>query len=215
MALSSHYNWANHVAISVVNYRFVMSEARRITWKWKPEEKQAWPKGEWTDEPDKIQWLSDTGLVCLIVRNQIMGSLCGYVGIDETHPLFGLQWDNNDLPFRLISLRWPITYSGFCQKGCPPDKGICHQPEPGEPDQVWWFGFAADCWTDVAPYLYDIMLSSSPRNEQSYSYLLSNGAGYRNVDAIAEEVEKLSVQLAALKVQFPCTLLEEKPQYSV
>jgi len=55
-------------------------------WKWR--DKTEWPRGVWDDEPDKIQWTDEaTGRPCLIVRNQL-GGLCGYVGIDKTHPLF-------------------------------------------------------------------------------------------------------------------------------
>lgn len=50
------------------------------------------PEGPWTDEPDKAQWIDEaTGLDCLIVRNG-MGTLCGYVGVDEDHPFFGVGY---------------------------------------------------------------------------------------------------------------------------
>jgi hypothetical protein len=54
------------------------------------------PAGEWDNEPDKIQWLDeDTGLDCLMVRNHF-GSWCGYVGVTEGHPLFGVGYDTEN-----------------------------------------------------------------------------------------------------------------------
>jgi hypothetical protein len=54
-------------------------------------DKTLWPRGEWDDEPDKMQWQDEaTGLPCLIVRGPV-GALCGYVGVPEGHPCFGLQ----------------------------------------------------------------------------------------------------------------------------
>ena len=44
-------------------------------------DKTGWGPGEWTDEPDKLQWVDEaTGFDCLIVRNSL-GALCGYVGV--------------------------------------------------------------------------------------------------------------------------------------
>lgn len=50
------------------------------------------PAGEWDNEPDKIQWVdSETDLDCLMVRNHF-GNWCGYVGLAEGHPLYGLEY---------------------------------------------------------------------------------------------------------------------------
>ena len=52
-------------------------------------------RGSWDNEPDKIQWEDEeTKLPCLIVRGPL-GALCGYVGVDESHPLF--EKDYSDL----------------------------------------------------------------------------------------------------------------------
>lgn len=56
---------------------------------WRTADKSTWGPGSWHDEPDKAQWTDEaTGLPCLIVRNH-SGSLCGYVGVPETHPWHG------------------------------------------------------------------------------------------------------------------------------
>lgn len=60
-------------------------------WRWL--DKSAWGSGEWTSEPDKKQWAdAATGLPCLIVRGPF-GALCGYVGVPQDHPAFGLHYD--------------------------------------------------------------------------------------------------------------------------
>ncbi len=68
---------------------------------WAFVDKSKWGEGPWLNEPDKMQWVDeDTGLPCLIVRNHgVTGSLCGYVGIDSSHPWFGVNY-------------------GECTKGC-------------------------------------------------------------------------------------------------
>jgi hypothetical protein len=39
-------------------------------------------------------------------------------------------------------VHWGLTYSAGCSHG-DPAYSICHIPDPGEPDDVWWLGF--DC----------------------------------------------------------------------
>ena len=64
-----------------------------ITYKNPEHKKEAWGNGPWQDEPDKKQWLDkETGLPCLIVRNQL-GALCGYVGVPANHPAYKLHYD--------------------------------------------------------------------------------------------------------------------------
>lgn len=108
-------------------------------------DKTAWGEGPWQDEPDKIQWTDAvTGLPCMAKRNR-MGVLCGYVGVAEGHPFFGKGYD--DVP---LDAHGGLSYADACQapdEGMTPEEAeaklICHVPEPGQPDHVWWFGF--DC----------------------------------------------------------------------
>lgn len=56
-------------------------------------DKSTWARGEWDDEPDKMQWPDEaTGLPCMIVRNA-GGALCGYVGISMPHPMYGKNYN--------------------------------------------------------------------------------------------------------------------------
>ena len=61
-------------------------------WHSKDRTKEKWRPGPWTVEPEKIQWQDETTkLPCLIVRNG-MGALCGYVGVDASHPLYRVKY---------------------------------------------------------------------------------------------------------------------------
>lgn len=57
-------------------------------------DKSAWRDGPWHHEPDKRQWQDPvTGLFCLVLRNQVLRNLCGYVGVPPDHPAYGLDYN--------------------------------------------------------------------------------------------------------------------------
>jgi len=99
-------------------------------------------RGPWDNEPDKLNWKDEaTGMACMIVRNS-MGALCGYVAVDRGHPYYG-----KDYNFLDVECHGGLTYANECSGH------VCHVPEPGEPDDVWWFGF--DCghsWDFIPSY---------------------------------------------------------------
>lgn len=110
--------------------------------------KSTWGHGKWQDEPDKIQWLdTETGLPCLANRHKSNGHWCGYVGIPLLHPLYGLGYDEPD-----VHVHGGLTFAGRCIDG-PEDEVVCHVVEPGEDDNVWWFGFDCAHGGDVLPGL--------------------------------------------------------------
>jgi hypothetical protein len=110
--------------------------------------RENWPKGPWDNEPDKMQWVDEaTGRPCLVVRNPL-GALCGYVGVPPSHPLHGKHYHEVDLK---EGVHGGLTFSDRCNPGEREDTGICHLPEPGEPDDVWWFGFDCSHGWDITP----------------------------------------------------------------
>jgi hypothetical protein len=167
-------------------------------WYWSREEKQVWVEGEWTTEPDKIQWRDcTTNLLCLILRNYISGGLCGYVGVDNSHPLFGLDYEGAE---KLFSIRWEITYCALSQKEYLPKKGIHWVSQQADPDQqIWWFGFAPDKWTDISPLMHPHMFNEHPLNQHLAEELREQGAGYRNIEAIKIVIRDLCLQIASTK----------------
>lgn len=123
-------------------------------------DKSAWARGEWDNEPDKVSWTdAATGLPCLIVRGPSgpSGALCGYVGVAEGHRLFGVDYSDARLlkaeegDGRYFDVHGGLTFSDHCSPSEDESRGICHVPEPGAPDHVWWFGFDCAHGGDVCP----------------------------------------------------------------
>jgi hypothetical protein len=128
--------------------------ATLITWALTPEvyekghqhrEWRQWGEGPWDGEPDRIEWRKPgSPLPRMAIRNHF-GAWCGYVGVPEGHPLFGKGWDAPEC--EAIAVHGGLTYGNACAGN------VCHVPQPGEPDHVWWLGFdCAHCF-DHAPGL--------------------------------------------------------------
>lgn len=172
-------------------------------------DKSEWGEGLWTSEPDKAVWIDEeTGLDCLIVRNR-MGALCGYVGVPKGHPAHGAEYDN----VRLTDDEYPdvhggLTFSGACQPVTDHSTGICHIPQEGRPDNVWWLGFDCAHSMDIVP---SMVASNRKRYEEAkaigdaegmrlWSSLTDWDEQYRTVEYVVCEVERLARQLATATV---------------
>ena len=141
-------------------------------------DKRDWGPGPWQDEPDKIQWKDEiTGFPCLMVRNH-SGAWCGYVGVAEGHPWFGKFYDDVE-----AHAHGGLTFSGHCQVEPDPARGVCHIPEPGDPDNVWWLGFDCSHHNDYAP-------ASAILRE------IMKGCPYRDQEYVTRQVTRLAVQAA-------------------
>ncbi len=150
-------------------------------------DKSEWMRGEWDSEPDKIQWTDEsTGMPCLIVRGP-SGALCGYVGVTDSHPFYekGYSAAAVDIDGG-IEVHGGLTYSDKCQPGEDESKGICHAPTPGEPDDVWWFGF--DCY-----HCFDIGPRRLKQNIKDGFH--DPASEYRSVRYVELQVAKLAKQL--------------------
>lgn len=101
-----------------------------------------WKSGAWGTEPDRIQWRDPTGRVCLMRRNH-MGNWCGYVGVEPGHPWHGKGYGEVDHPEHVqgVSIHGGLTYASTCDDD--PVRGVCHVPQMGEADHLYWLGF--DC----------------------------------------------------------------------
>jgi len=137
-----------------------------------------WPAGPWDKEPDKLNWTTKAGLPGMIVRNRL-GALCGYVAVNPGHPLYEKDYEVPD-----VNVHGGLTYANACQGV------ICHVPEPGQPDNVWWFGFDCGHYMDYMPG----MAASAARAGIPDDHEL--GAHYRTVPYVRREVESLAKQLA-------------------
>jgi hypothetical protein len=117
-------------------------------------DRSEWGPGPWDGEPDKVQWKDDaTGMDCLAVRNDHSGNWCGYVGVPPGHALHGADYDavrfegEDGYP----DVHGGLTFADECVKADAPCRGICHIPEPEEPEHLWWFGFDCHHYRDLAP----------------------------------------------------------------
>jgi hypothetical protein len=95
--------------------------------------------GPWQAEPDRIEW-KHAGFVCLVTRNEINGHFCGYVGVPPGHPWHGV--DDSELR---ADVHGGCTYAEHCQDH------VCHVPEPGEPEHLYWLGFDCHHHGDLTP----------------------------------------------------------------
>ena len=84
----------------------ILTEDQKLQW---------WGKGPWTSEPDKVTF-EHNGLKCLIRRiyhdkipEDLGGYFCGYVEIDEGHPLY-----HSNKRFD-ADVHGGVTWNGFMQ----------------------------------------------------------------------------------------------------
>lgn len=167
-------------------------------------EKAKWGFGQWQQEPDKVQWKDDaTGLPCLAVRNRC-GNWCGYAGVSESHPWHGKGYGqeigpcsegcevSEDYTYHaghridsIINVHGGLTFADKCSPGEDESKGICHLPEPGEPDHVWWFGFDCGHCDDLSPAYME---------KDSW---LGRNTTYRDLPYVKAQVASLARQLKA------------------
>jgi hypothetical protein len=193
-------------------------------------DKSTWAEGPWIEEPDKVQWIDQpTGLDCLIVRSLTTGGLCGYVGVPEGHPLYETPYNKpvallagmlaermnkplgetpgmtillglmcgefpQERPDVVFDVHGGLTYSDHCYGH------ICHDPAPGRPDTVWWFGFDCGHSGDYSPAMDALLAQYRIRHPSG----LPMGPGsrdevYRDRAYVEGEIARLAVQLAQVK----------------
>jgi hypothetical protein len=145
------------------------------------------PGGPWDNEPSKMQWVDkDTNLPCLIIRGG-GGALCGYAGVFPEHRLHGKDYDSAG---GQIDVHGGLTFASGCGHGEDESRGVCHVPEPGTTDSVWWFGF--DC-----AHLYDLTPLDTAKMLGLAQY--KSEWKYRDVRYVAAEVASLAAQLRAIE----------------
>jgi hypothetical protein len=145
-------------------------------------DRSRWPSGPWDGEPDRVDWVEPwSGYPCFVKRGPL-GAWCGYVGVPPGHRHHGADYD--DVP---VDVHHGLTYAAPCE---PDDdrshvERICHVPAPGEPDDVWWFGFDCAHYTDVVPGMVANGFDWGPE------------AFYKTVDYARSSTAGLARQLAA------------------
>lgn len=136
-------------------------------------DKSRWKKGEWDTEPDRVDFIH-SGFSCMLIRN-LHGNWCGYVGVPSTHSAHGKDYDDVN-----VDVHGGLTYADKCRGH------ICHVPEPGMPDDVWWLGFDTAHSGDLSPSEY-------------LNFGEDDGTTYKNVEYARNETAQLAEQLEAMK----------------
>lgn len=162
-------------------------------------DKSGWSRGPWDDEPDRVDF-EHAGLPCLLLRNR-HGNWCGYAAVAPGHPWHGVDyngcfdpkrhvdaeehgWKCDARPESVIEVHGGLTYADRC------GGSICHVPKPGEPADVWWFGFDCGHAWDIQPGLdAESAKLGLPRSHYFDEH-------YRDVAYVRRETEKLAEQLA-------------------
>ena len=132
---------------------------------------------QWTDEA--------TGLVCLAKRNPHLGFWCGYVGVPPSHPWHGK--DYNDLEDVIV--HGGVTFTGDCGEG-PPAQTICHVPEEGTPEDLWWIGFDCAHLFDFCPFY------ARMERDVGDPFVHDVKDIYRTLDYVRSECAQLAAQVA-------------------
>jgi hypothetical protein len=81
--------------------------------------------------------------------------------------------------------------------GAPCGGDICHVPEPGDPDDVWWFGFDCAHAFDISPGRDAFLRSEGVELPARIGRLLGMQT-YRALPYVRRTVEQLAEQLAAM-----------------
>lgn len=148
--------------------------------------KHGLPEGPWMQEFDKAQWVDpETDLDCMMRRHPTSGHWCGYVGVQPGHPLHGVNYSDMECS---ISVHGGITFAEGCQEDGDEATAICHVPEPGRSDNVWWLGFDCAHYQDLSPGIHRYLSWKSE-------------CVYRDANYVQRECERLALQISKVEEQ--------------
>lgn len=165
-------------------------------------DKSAWYRGEWDDEPDRVEWrYAGTPRFALLIVRGPRGPLCGYVGLPPGHPYHGADWTKCD-----VDAPGGLTYAAPCAEG----GHICHVARLGETDEVYWLGFDCGHSWDYA----GMTTREHEGDDGTLRFLVSppgaNGAGtYKSIGYVRRAVEKVAEQLSRVAKGLPAQEIEE------
>lgn len=156
--------------------------------------KKTWPQGVWHGEPDESRWRdADSGLDCLVMRGP-HGAWCGYVGVPDTHPAFGVSYYKTGFDlFEVASGRAQkqvnvqhqvneiIVHGGMTYSGSDTARG----------DGLHWFGFDCAHAGDFCPGYQGAAQLGKPTG-------WGGVVEYRDLEYVQNECVSLAKQLAAI-----------------
>lgn len=128
----------------------------------------------WEDEPDHAEWTQEvSGYKCRIKRNEITGSLCGYVGIPREHRFWGVDY-SSDSELNDISenVHGGLTYS------------------QAESDGWWYFGFDTSHADDFPPKIVELLINNGRKDFKFFDCM-----NYRTWEFVENEIHWLGKRL--------------------
>lgn len=157
------------------------------------------PEGPWHNEPDRVEF-EHQGFPCLANRNALL-TWCGYVAVPRGHPLWEVDFPScskkktcktycKHSPEAMLEVHGGLTYAGHCQGE------ICHVPKPGEPDDVWWFGFDCGHAFDLTPGFLTL-----EKTIPGFKYSMLEHETYRDLVFVKGEIRRLANQLRAMAIK--------------
>jgi len=132
----------------------------------------------WEDEPDHAEWVQYiSGYKCRIKRNEVTGTLCGYVGIPKEHRFWGVNYDGHrELEDIADNVHGGLTYSA-------------------QGDDGWWyFGFDTAHSEDFAPKIVEVLLKSNYSLEER-GFRFHDCMEYRTWEFVEDQVFWLGKRL--------------------
>ena len=134
------------------------------------------PYRPWEDEPDHAEWTQEvSGYKCRIMRNEITGSLCGYVGIPREHRFWGTEYNTHDeLDDISDNVHGGLTYSRE------------------ESDGWWYFGFDTNHLDDFAPKMVEYWLG---RGYEDLEIKFSDSVKYKTWEFVEDQIFWLGKRL--------------------
>lgn len=163
----------------------------------------------WLDEPDHDEFISH-GLQCVMHRDPHFKSWCGYVGVPETHTLFGVSFHDH-IPYPDV---WRERAINLDEQGVintiialfDPDEvptgfapfsmvfgvhgGMSFSEPRREFPHLWFFGFDCSHAGDYAPGMHEVL--------EDFPTLAAHHLQgvYRSFDYVRGECTQLAAQLS-------------------
>jgi hypothetical protein len=161
-------------------------------------DRSGWAKGPWDNEPDSEFWREPDGLPCLIVRADMHGALCGYVGVGPTH-----AWYEKTL-MNLIEMKagyestvhGGITFGGKIPIRALPALGYQDQESRRHSLKLWWVGFDCSHMMDFAPRL--VAIDGNIVRAAGGKPFPMPGKTYRDIAYVRENVKVLAEVVRAV-----------------
>ena len=170
-----------------------MSEVWELE-RWDEVDKSDWPKGRWNSEPDRKQWRDkETDLFCLALRGP-GGQLNGYVGVPRGHSLYGKDYDKLFEECFNCGSSGPgevEAHGGLTFSGTGNDQ-VNFRSYPGEPNEIWIFGFDCAHSGDYTPK-HGVLLNDISAGYDGYPP--TPASTYKTLGYVTKEVESLARQL--------------------